>query len=91
MASDELKSGSQSLTAPKIDLVMLKRWKAGMEEMNRLDLEDRRNATHSQRLASLVALWRQGEFLGLLTPKPLDLTVNDTWQRLRHRYQERYG
>ncbi len=48
---------------------MLKRWKAGMDEMNRLDLEERRHASYSQRLASLAAIWRQAAFLGLLTPE----------------------
>jgi len=91
MADRKLESGPQSPIAPKIDREMLKRWKAGMDEMNRIDLEERRKASYSQRLASMAAIWRQAEFLGLLLPKPLDLSVNDTWQLLRLRYRNRHG
>lgn len=88
MANRNSNSNPKSPIAPKIDREMLLRWKAGMDEINRIDLEERRRASFSQRLASLSAIWRQAEFLGQLTPKPLDLSVNDTWQRLRKRYRD---
>lgn len=62
-----------------------------MEEHNRLVLAERRNSTHRERFASLCAIWRQAEFLGHLKPEPIDLTVNDTWQRLRKAYFERHA
>jgi len=43
------KSTPQSPILPKIDREMLKRWKAGMDEINRLDLEERRQASYGQR------------------------------------------
>ena len=91
MADHKLEPIASSTVTPKIDRDMLKLWKAGMDEMNQMDLTERRSAAYRERFASLTAIWRQAAFLGQLTPKPLDLTVNDTWQRLRKAYKERHA
>ena len=76
-----------SRTDPKL----FRQWKAGYDELNRIDLEERRMSTYRMRFADLCAIWRQAQFLGHLEPKPLDLSANDTWQRLREAYFKRHA
>ena len=75
----------------RVDPVLFRQWKAGLDELNRIDLEERRRASYKERVAGLTAIWRQAAFLGHLEPGPMDLTVNDTWQRLRKAYAKRHG
>ena len=75
----------------RIDPELFRRWKSGLDELNRTEREERQNASYKERFASLTAIWRQAAFLGHLEPKPLDLTVNETWQRLRLAYKKRHA
>lgn len=75
-----------------IDPELFQRWKTGHEAHNRFVLEERRRATYQERFASLVRIWERAASLGFMDArKPYDLSVNDTWQRLRAAYFERHG
>jgi len=82
---------TKALAMKKVDPELFRQWKAGLDEHNRIVLEERRRATYQERFANLSAIWRQARFLGHLEPGPLDLSVNDTWQRLRRAYFQRHG
>jgi hypothetical protein len=70
---------------------LVREWKAGYDEHNRFVLEERRNASYQDRFQSLTAIWRQAAYLGIAKSDDYNLTVNDTWQRLRQVYCERHG
>jgi hypothetical protein len=60
-----------------------------MEAMNAFVLQERRAATYQERFCSLQSLWQFGRTLGVNNAPPLDLSVNDKWQKLRKAHYER--
>ena len=74
-----------------MDAKTVREWKAGYDELNRLDTEEYRRATPEQRFAGLVAIWRRAQILGRMTPKAFDPTVTERWLRLREAYAKRHG
>jgi len=64
-------------------------WKAGMEAMNAFVLQERKAATYQERFRSVQSLWQFGRTLGVNSAPPLDLSVNDKWQKLRKAHDER--
>ncbi len=57
------------------------------ERMKALDSSeiDRKFSTPEKRLRQLDQIWLHAQALGMLKPKPLDLSIHDLWTRLHHR------
>jgi len=80
--------GGEGLT---MDARAVREWKAGFDELNRLEAEERCRTTPVQRFAALRAIWRQAQMLGHLAPKAFDPTLTERWLRLRQAYTKRHG
>ena len=54
------------------------------QRMKALDSSDLEHtvSTPERRLQQLDQIWLQAQALGILKPKPLDLTIHDLWARL---------
>ncbi len=73
-----------------MDRETLKRWKAGMEEANRLDREKRLRRTPAERFRlHQVFLERQGR-LGLAGCKPQDRVHKTPYSEIRERWIARH-
>ena len=66
-------------------------WKRGLDAHNLVVLEERKNANYRERFQSLIHIWRMASEMGLSGQKTEDLSVNDTWQRLRRAYFQRHA
>jgi hypothetical protein len=80
------KSTYRLILMKEIDIEMLRKWKAGMDQLNLIDLDDRRLATYQERCRSMVMIWKQAKFLNIVPSETIDLTVNAVWQKLRTAY-----
>ena len=72
-----------------MDAKQVREWKAGYDELNRWELEERRKATPQERFQSLLVIWRRAQLLGHLGPKEQDLEVMKVWQALREAHARR--
>ena len=70
-----------------LDPELVKQWKRGLEEVNRLDEEEQRAKTSEERLKQLERIWAMSKEMGLLDkPKPFDFELNETWNKIRRHY-----
>jgi hypothetical protein len=74
-----------------MDRRTVREWKAGYEAVNSFVDEERRKASAQERYVALKQIWEMARELGLLNPKPLDLSQAERWQRLRAAYARGHG
>lgn len=72
-----------------MDAELVRKMKAGYDELNRFELEERRAASVVTRMNQLDSTWRLARELNLsLAPKPFDENENAQWTKLRKAVSE---
>ena len=70
---------------------MVREWKAGYEEVNRVVLEEKRQTSPEKRLRDAERLLDQLRAWNRLPKREDNLEYHLKWQRLREKWSERHG
>jgi hypothetical protein len=68
---------------------LVREWKAGYKQVNRLDIEEARARTPAERLRNHQVFLGELSKVGLLRPRTDDLEYHLRWQQLREKWLAR--